>query len=79
MLSVGPELSSGANGTNQETGTMKTISPDRVQLTADEGRTLGINALMKAGYDEEQATVEQCAHTLRPGTPVSASRSRYWP
>ena len=42
---------------NTDESPMKQISPERVQLTAAEGRTLGINALMKAGYDEEQATV----------------------
>lgn len=36
---------------------MKMISPDRVQLGADEARTLGINALVKTGFDEEQAGV----------------------
>ena len=36
---------------------MKMLTPDRMHLTADEARTLSINALMKAGYDEEQATV----------------------
>ena len=36
---------------------MKMISPDRVQLSADEARTLSINALKTAGYDDEQAGV----------------------
>ena len=36
---------------------MKMLTPDRMHLTADEARTLSINALMKAGYDNEQATV----------------------
>ncbi|MBM3343895.1 MAG: Ldh family oxidoreductase [Betaproteobacteria bacterium] len=36
---------------------MQTISPDRVRLTVDEARTLGINALKKTGFDDEQAAV----------------------
>lgn len=36
---------------------METLSPGRVRLTVDEARALGINALMKTGYDEEQAGV----------------------
>jgi LDH2 family malate/lactate/ureidoglycolate dehydrogenase len=36
---------------------METISPDRVRLTADEARTLSLNALTRAGYDDEQAGV----------------------
>lgn len=36
---------------------MEMISPDRVRLTVDEARTLSVNALMKTGYDDEQAGV----------------------
>ena len=36
---------------------MKMLTPDRVQLTVDEARSLSVNALMKTGYDEEQAGV----------------------
>ena len=36
---------------------MKMISPDRVQLSAEEASTLSINALKKAGFDDEQAGV----------------------
>ena len=36
---------------------MKLISPTRVHLTADEANTLAVNALMKTGYDKEQAAV----------------------
>ncbi|MEQ1775364.1 MAG: Ldh family oxidoreductase [Burkholderiales bacterium] len=36
---------------------MEKISADRVRLTADEARTLSVNALKKAGYDDEQAGV----------------------
>ncbi len=36
---------------------MKLIAPDRVQLTADEARTLSVNALKKTGFDDEQASV----------------------
>jgi LDH2 family malate/lactate/ureidoglycolate dehydrogenase len=36
---------------------MENIAPDRVRLTADEARALAVNALKKAGYDDEQAGV----------------------
>jgi LDH2 family malate/lactate/ureidoglycolate dehydrogenase len=36
---------------------MENIVPDRVRLTADEARALAVNALKKAGYDDEQAGV----------------------
>ena len=36
---------------------MKLISPTRVHLAADEANTLAVNALMKTGYDKEQAAV----------------------
>jgi LDH2 family malate/lactate/ureidoglycolate dehydrogenase len=36
---------------------MENIAPDRVRLTADEARALAVDALKKAGYDDEQAAV----------------------
>ena len=36
---------------------MKMLTPERVHLSADEARTLSVNALKKAGYDDEQAGV----------------------
>jgi LDH2 family malate/lactate/ureidoglycolate dehydrogenase len=36
---------------------MEQINPDRVRLTANEGRALAVGALKKVGYDDEQAGV----------------------
>jgi LDH2 family malate/lactate/ureidoglycolate dehydrogenase len=36
---------------------METFSPNRIRLTATEARILSVNALKKAGYDDEQAGV----------------------